>query len=104
MVVRQSPESRAPGPYPRAGTGRPGRLGGYARLSGIVQLPWTALAITLGVSAVLCLFAALRLTRPWPVTEQEYAAHLGCDLAIHSALLYFAGGPTNPSPPITWCP
>ena len=47
---------------------------GIARLSGIVQLPWTALAITLGVSAVLCLFAALRLTRPWPVTEQEYAA------------------------------
>ena len=33
---------------------------GIARLSGIVQLPWTALAITLGVSAVLCLFAALR--------------------------------------------
>ncbi|KUM43819.1 ATP-binding protein [Pseudomonas sp. EpS/L25] len=69
---------------------------GIARLSGIVELPWTALAITLGVSAVLCLFAALRLTRSWPVTEQEYAAHLGCDLAIHSALLYFAGGPTNP--------
>ncbi|MBM7061540.1 HAMP domain-containing histidine kinase [Pseudomonas sp. UL073] len=69
---------------------------GFAYLSGLLPLPWLPLVITLGVSAVLCLLTALRLRGPWPVTELEYAAQLGCDLIIHSVLLYFTGGSTNP--------
>ncbi|MGH8346486.1 MAG: ATP-binding protein, partial [Pseudomonas sp.] len=36
------------------------------------------------------------LRTSWPVTELEYALQLACDLFIHSALLYFSGGSTNP--------
>ena len=59
-------------------------------------LPWLPLGITLMVSALICLCTALRLRGPWPVTELEYAVHLGADLLIHSALLYYSGGSTNP--------
>ncbi len=38
----------------------------------------------------------VRLRTTWPVTELEYAVQLACDLFIHSALLYFSGGSTNP--------
>jgi two-component system sensor histidine kinase RegB len=69
---------------------------GAAWLSGIVELPWMPISATLGISALLCALTALRLTRDWPVTEQEYAAQLAFDLLIHSALLYYAGGATNP--------
>src|SRR3546814_9612843 len=69
---------------------------GVAYATQMLTLPWLALGITLAVSAVLCLGTALRLRGPWPVTELEYAVHLGCDLMIHSALLYYSGGSTNP--------
>ncbi|MDA0424062.1 ATP-binding protein [Stutzerimonas frequens] len=72
-----------------------GAVGG-AYATQLLSLPWLALGITLAVSAVLCLGTALRLRGPWPVTELEYAVHLGCDLLIHSALLYYSGGSTNP--------
>lgn len=61
-----------------------------------MPLPWLELSVTLGISQVLCLLTALRLRGPWPVTEQEYAVQLGCDLIIHSLLLYYSGGSTNP--------
>ena len=63
---------------------------GFAYLSGLLPLPWLPLSITLAVSAILCVLTALRLRGPWPVTEVEYAVQLGCDLIIHSALLYFS--------------
>lgn len=69
---------------------------GVAWLTHLLPLPWLALSVTLSVSAGLCLFTALRLRAEWPVTEPEYAGHLACDLVIHSVLLYFSGGPTNP--------
>lgn len=69
---------------------------GVAWLANLLPLPWLALSVTLSVSAGLCLFTALRLSAEWPVTELEYAGHLACDLIIHSVLLYFSGGPTNP--------
>ena len=69
---------------------------GFAWLSDQLPLPWVPLGITLGVSAVLCLLTALRLRAPWPVTELEYAIQLACDLVIHSVLLYYTGGSTNP--------
>ncbi len=69
---------------------------GFAWWSDLLPLPWTALGITLVLSALLCLCTALRLRAPWPVTEQEYALQLVCDLLIHSVLLYYSGGSTNP--------
>ncbi|WP_407292236.1 ATP-binding protein [Stutzerimonas zhaodongensis] len=69
---------------------------GLAYATQLVELPWLHLGITLVVSAFICLGTALRLRGPWPVTEQEYAVHLGADLLIHSALLYYSGGSTNP--------
>jgi two-component system sensor histidine kinase RegB len=69
---------------------------GFAYLSDLLPLPWLPLAITLGVSLGICLLTALRLRGPWPVTELEYAVQLGCDLLIHSMLLYYSGGSTNP--------
>ena len=69
---------------------------GFAWLSDLLPLPWLPIGITLGLSASLCLLTALRLRGPWPVTEQEYAVQLAGDLIIHSVLLYFCGGSTNP--------
>lgn len=69
---------------------------GLAYKAQLLQLPWLELSVTLGVSLVLCLSTALRLRGPWPVTELEYSVQLACDLVIHSALLYYSGGSTNP--------
>lgn len=69
---------------------------GVAYWTELLPLPWLALSITLGFSMVLCLVTALRLRASLPVTELEYAVQLACDLLIHSALLYFSGGSTNP--------
>ncbi|MHC5351228.1 ATP-binding protein [Pseudomonas sp. A46] len=69
---------------------------GLAFKTQLLQLPWLALSVTLGVSLLLCIGTALRLRGPWPVTELEYAVQLGFDLIIHSVLLYFSGGSTNP--------
>ncbi|MGL4317278.1 MAG: ATP-binding protein [Pseudomonas sp.] len=69
---------------------------GIAYLTDILPLPWLALSVTLGISLGVCLLTALRLRGPWPVTELEYTAQLACDLVIHSVLLYYSGGSTNP--------
>ncbi|WP_268797878.1 ATP-binding protein [Pseudomonas huanghezhanensis] len=67
-----------------------------AYLFNLLPLPWLQLDITLGFSAIVCLLTALRLRTSWPVTELEYAVQLAFDLFIHSALLFFSGGSTNP--------
>ena len=64
--------------------------------SGLFALEWLPLLLTLGLSAVVSLLSLLRLTRDWPVTDMEYATQLLFDILIHSVLLYYAGGPTNP--------
>jgi two-component system sensor histidine kinase RegB len=69
---------------------------GIAYLFDLLQLPWTQLAITLGFSLVWCALTAVRLRTSMPVTELEYAVQLVFDLFIHSALLFFSGGSTNP--------
>ncbi|MBP5089036.1 HAMP domain-containing histidine kinase, partial [Pseudomonas chlororaphis] len=69
---------------------------GLAYWFDLLPLPWLQLAVTLGLSLILCAFTAIRLRTSWPVTELEYAVQLACDLFIHSALLYFSGGSTNP--------
>lgn len=69
---------------------------GLAYWFDLLPLPWLQLGVTLGFSTVLCAFTAIRLRTTWPVTELEYALQLACDLFIHSVLLYFSGGSTNP--------
>ncbi|WP_426143255.1 ATP-binding protein [Pseudomonas sp. DWP3-1-2] len=69
---------------------------GIAYLFHLLPLPWMQLAITLGFSMVWCALTAIRLRTSLPVTELEYAVQLAFDLLIHSALLYFSGGSTNP--------
>src|SRR5690606_18932340 len=67
-----------------------------AYLSGWFPLPWLPLLITLGISALVSLITLLRLSRGWPVTELEYGLQLLFDMVVHSVLLYYSGGPTNP--------
>ncbi|WP_194789011.1 ATP-binding protein [Pseudomonas sp. UFMG81] len=69
---------------------------GVAYWTELLPLPWFSLALTLVLSSLLCAFTALRLRLSLPVTELEYALQLACDLLIHSALLYYSGGSTNP--------
>lgn len=69
---------------------------GFAYLSDLLPLPWLPLALTLAASLGVCLLTALRLRTSWPVTELEYGVQLGCDLLLHSVLLYYTGGSTNP--------
>lgn len=69
---------------------------GVAYLLDLLPLPWLQLAITIGFSMVLCVMTAIRLRTSWPVTELEYAVQLAFDMLIHSVLLYYSGGSTNP--------
>ncbi|WP_313738586.1 ATP-binding protein [Pseudomonas sp.] len=69
---------------------------GVAYWTELLPLPWLSLVLTLVLSSILCAFTALRLRLSLPVTELEYALQLACDLLIHSALLYYSGGSTNP--------
>ncbi len=64
--------------------------------SGLFALEWVPLLLTLGLSATVSLLSLLRLTRDWPVTDLEYGMQLFFDILIHSILLFYAGGPTNP--------
>ncbi|MEH6798487.1 MAG: ATP-binding protein [Halopseudomonas sabulinigri] len=67
-----------------------------AYLSGWLSLPWGPLLLALGGSALVSILTLLRLGRGWPVTSIEYALQLLFDMFIHSVLLYYSGGPTNP--------
>ncbi|WP_442909295.1 ATP-binding protein [Halopseudomonas sp.] len=67
-----------------------------AYLSGWFPLPWTPLLLALGGSALVSILTLLRLRRDWPVTSLEYGLQLLFDMFIHSVLLYYSGGPTNP--------
>lgn len=67
-----------------------------AYFSGWFPLPWTPLIITLVISALVSVLTLLRLSQRWPVTDAEYGLQLLFDMAVHSVLLYYSGGPTNP--------
>ncbi len=69
---------------------------GFTYLSGVVSLAWLQLVVLLALSLGMCVLTGLRLRGKWPVTELEFAAHLAMDLFIHSGLLYYVGGSTNP--------
>lgn len=69
---------------------------GFAYMSGLVILEWLPLLIFLTLSLSMCIVTGVRLRARWPVTELEFALHLAMDLFIHSGLLYYVGGSTNP--------
>ena len=56
--------------------------------------PWAVLAST--SLAVFAVFAAWRLTQPWPVREVETIGHVAVDTLVLGSLLYFTGGASNP--------
>ena len=70
----------------------------YAYLSGSVILAWLPVLVLLGLALSMCVLTGLRLRLrgSWPVTELEFALHLAMDVLIHSCLLYYVGGSTNP--------
>lgn len=64
--------------------------------AGWVELAWLPLALIMLLAFNAYVMTAVRMRLQWPVTEQEFALQLGFDLLIHSALLYYSGGSTNP--------
>ena len=67
-----------------------------AYASELIHLDWMQLIGLLVLSFIAILLTLLRLRLSWPVTEFEFAVQLGFDIFIHSALLYYTGGSTNP--------
>lgn len=67
-----------------------------AYLSQLVSLDWGPLLLVILSAVLLYSLTALRLRLHWPVTELEFAVQLGLDLLLHSLLLYYTGGSTNP--------
>jgi two-component system, sensor histidine kinase RegB len=61
-----------------------------------MPLPWLPLAATVGAEVVFALLAWLRLASARPVSNAELFAQLCLDVLALAALLYFAGGSTNP--------
>ena len=68
----------------------------FVYLSQLVELAWLPLLLVMSVAALVYSLTALRLRMTLPVTELELAVQLGFDLLIHSILLYYTGGSTNP--------
>ena len=69
---------------------------GFTYMSNMVALAGLPLLVLLAFSLTMCILTGLRLRGSWPVTELEFAVHLSMDLFIHSGLLYYVGGSTNP--------
>ena len=72
---------------------------------GVTAVAAYGLALALPTAFLFALSAGLvlvnmlvwwRLNQPWPVTDAELMANLILDIGVLTALLYFAGGSTNP--------
>lgn len=61
-----------------------------------LQIPLLPLLLGIGLLAVFSVFAAWRLTQPWPVREWETIGHIAADTLVLGYLLYFTGGASNP--------
>ena len=68
----------------------------WLRFSGLVELPWAALFITLSTLVFINLLAFLRLRSDWPVSEKEFFVNLLMDVFFLTVILYLTGGSTNP--------
>ncbi len=61
-----------------------------------LPLPYPTLTAIFVLIGALTGLSWWRTHRDWPVTDAEYAAHLMVDILGLSAVLYFAGGASNP--------
>ncbi|WP_426688968.1 ATP-binding protein [Rhodanobacter ginsengiterrae] len=61
-----------------------------------LDVPLLPLLVGIGVLAVFSVFAAWRLTQPWPLGEWEAVGHIAFDTLVLGYLLYFTGGASNP--------
>ncbi|HEY8327452.1 MAG TPA: ATP-binding protein [Rhodanobacter sp.] len=61
-----------------------------------LDIPLLPLLLGIGVLAVFSVFAAWRLTQPWPLREWEAVGHIAFDTLVLGYLLYFTGGASNP--------
>lgn len=61
-----------------------------------LDIPLLPLLIGIGSLAVFSVFAAWRLSQPWPVREWETIGHVAVDTLVLGYLLYFTGGASNP--------
>jgi two-component system sensor histidine kinase RegB len=61
-----------------------------------LDIPLLALLVGIGLLAVFAVFAAWRISQPWPVREWETILHIAADTVVLGYLLYFTGGASNP--------
>lgn len=61
-----------------------------------IELPTLSLLLGIDMLAVFAVFAAWRISQPWPVYEWETVCHIVADTLVLSYLLYFTGGARNP--------
>ncbi|MFQ3322877.1 MAG: two-component system sensor histidine kinase RegB [Pseudomonadales bacterium] len=61
-----------------------------------ITVATTSIAWVISILAIYTTLCWFRLRQSWPVTEQEFFAHIFSDIGFLTALLYFSGGATNP--------
>lgn len=61
-----------------------------------LAIPLLPLLLGIGLLGVFSVFAAWRLTQPWPLREWEAIGHIAFDTLVLGYLLYFTGGASNP--------
>ncbi|QAU25118.1 HAMP domain-containing histidine kinase [Dyella sp. M7H15-1] len=61
-----------------------------------IDIPTLSLLLGIDLLAVFAVFAAWRISQPWPVREWETVCHVVTDTLILGYLLYFTGGASNP--------
>lgn len=61
-----------------------------------IDIPTLSLFLGIDLLAVFAVFAAWRISQPWPVREWETVCHVAADTLILGYLLYFTGGANNP--------
>jgi two-component system sensor histidine kinase RegB len=61
-----------------------------------IDIPALPLFLGIDLLAVFAVFAAWRISQPWPVHEWEAVGHIAADTLVLGYLLYFTGGASNP--------
>ncbi len=61
-----------------------------------IDIPTLSLLLGIDMLAVFAVFAAWRISQPWPVREWETVCHIAADTLVLGYLLYFTGGASNP--------
>lgn len=61
-----------------------------------IDIPTLSLLLGIDLLAVFAVFAAWRISQPWPLREWETVCHVAADTLVLGYLLYFTGGASNP--------